>query len=234
MSVMRFRRPRTSAGGDTVTVQVALRSALRDVIGPAARAHGFQGSAPNWRKVSDRGDWAIVNVQSSRYSSAESLRCVVNLSLAPEPWLAWTVATRGPLPKQLPESYGMYRKRLLPTVTPSGVDGWWEVNHPDEAPGVVADIARQLGETGWPTLERLLDRQSMLDQVRAGDLGFVQREHHGVLVAWAHALLVSDHGPSDELDEQLAYALQHTTDSQREDDLRFDAWVRRRAESARP
>jgi hypothetical protein len=73
----------------------------------------------------------------------------------------------------------------------------------------------------------------MLDQVRAGDLGFVKREHHGVLFARARALLVSDHGPSEELDEQLAYALQHVLDSQREDALQFDAWVRRRAESAR-
>ena len=215
-----------------MTVQAALKAALRDVVGPAARAHGFKGSAPNWRRGNDLGDWAIVNVQSSRYSTRESLRCVINLSLAPEPWLAWTAEQRGPLPKTLSESYGLYRKRLLPTGTPVDVDGWWEVNEPDEAPGVAADMVRQLDEAGWPTLERLLDRDAMVDQVRAGDLGFIKREFHAELFAHAQAMLLADRGPSAELDEQLAYALDHAHGAQREGAREFDAWVRERARTA--
>ena len=216
-----------------MTVQAALKAAVRDAVGPAARDHGFQGSAPNWRKGNDLGDWAIVNVQSSRYSTGDSLRCVVNLSLAPEPWLAWRAARHGPLPKTLSESYGLYRKRLHPTGTMGNVDGWWEVNHPDDAADIAADLARQLDLAGWPTLTRLLDRSAMVDQVRGGDLGDVTREHHDVLFARALALLVSDNGPSRELDTQLACALEHVLDSQREDATEFDAWVRERAASAR-
>ena len=215
-----------------MTVQAALKAALREVVGPSARVHGFKGSAPNWRKVNERGDWAIVNVQSSRYSTGASLRCVVNLSLAPEPWLAWTAARRGPLPKTLSESYGLYRKRLLPTGTPPRVDGWWEVHHPADAPDVATDIVRRLDEAGWPILERLLDRDALVDQVRAGDLGFLRREHHDVLFARAQTLLLSDDGPSTELDEQLGYALGHVLPAQSAEAEEFDAWVRRRAASA--
>ena len=215
-----------------MTVQTALRAALRDVVGPAARAHGFKGSAPNWRTSNDLGDWAIVNVQSSKYSTRESLRCVINLSVAPEPWLAWTAAQRGPLPRSPGETYGLYRKRLLPTGTSEDVDGWWEVNDPDEAPGVATDMVRRLDEAGWPTLERLLDRDAMVDQVRAGDLGYIKREYHAELFAHAQALLLSDQGPSAELDEQLAYALDHARGAQRDDALEFDAWVRERAGAA--
>ena len=215
-----------------MSVQAALKAALRDVVGPAARGHGFKGSAPNWRQGNDLGDWAIVNVQSSKFSTSDSLRCVVNLSVAPEPWLAWRAVQHGALPKTISESSGLYRERLHPTGAPVDVDGWWEVNHPDDAAVVAADMVRQLDRAGWPTLERLLDRNAMVDQVRAGDLGYVTREHHDVLFARALALLVSDHGPSRELDEQLAHALEHVLDSQRENAVEFDVWVRERAASA--
>ena len=97
---MRLRRRTTSkppAGSGEATLRDSLRAALRDLVGPVARAHGFKGSAPNWRRSTDLGDWAIVNVQSSRYSTREYLRCVINLSVAPEPWLAWRVASKGPV-----------------------------------------------------------------------------------------------------------------------------------------
>ncbi|MDH2415261.1 DUF4304 domain-containing protein [Nocardioides sp. CER19] len=234
---MRFRRRSTSTSPvieahGAPTVQAALKAALRDVVGPAAREHGFKGSVPNWRRNTDLGDWAIVNVQTSQYSSRESLRCVVNLSLAPQPWLAWTEARQGPLPKSLGESYGLYRERLHPSGSPAGVYAWWEVNDPDDAPDVAADIQCQLEQVGWPTLERLLDRTAMVEQVRAGDLGFAKREFHGVFFARAEAVLLSDYGPSAELDEQLSYALEHVIDSQRAHAMEFDDWVRKRAASA--
>ncbi|MBK9725395.1 MAG: DUF4304 domain-containing protein [Actinomycetales bacterium] len=62
-----------------MTAQDALKAALRDVLGPAARDRGYKGSAPTWRKSSAAGDWAVVNVQSSMFSSARELRCVVTL-----------------------------------------------------------------------------------------------------------------------------------------------------------
>jgi hypothetical protein len=94
-----------------MTAQAALRAALRDIVGPAARAAGFKGSAPTWRSANSHGDWAVVNVQSSRGSTAESLRCVINLAVAPAPWLDWRRESLGSLPKSVTESLGLWRDR---------------------------------------------------------------------------------------------------------------------------
>ena len=129
-----------------MTAQDALRTALRDHLGPAARRHGYKGSTPNWRKSSRAGDWAVVNVQPSSFSSAEDLRCVVNLAFAPEPWLRWQAESLGPgMPKSVSESLGLFRERLHPERTPAGSDGWWNVAaHDESAHAVVADMNAQL------------------------------------------------------------------------------------------
>lgn len=98
-----------------MTVQEALKIALRDVLGPCARSYGFKGTDPTWRKSTASGDWAVVNVQSSSFSSAEHLKCVINLAVAPEPWLRWSRVKLGPgMPKSVTESLGLYRERLHP------------------------------------------------------------------------------------------------------------------------
>jgi hypothetical protein len=106
-----------------VTVQEALKVALREMLGPSARIHGFKGAAPTWRKSTVSDDWAVVNVQSSSFSSAEHLKCVLNLAVAPEPWLRWNRVKLGPgMPKAVTESLGLYRERLHPAGTVPGQD----------------------------------------------------------------------------------------------------------------
>jgi hypothetical protein len=69
----------------------------------------------------------VVNVPSSPFSTAEDLRCVINLSIAPSSWLDWLNASLGPLPKSVTESLGLYRDRLHPSRSPAGRDIWWEI-----------------------------------------------------------------------------------------------------------
>src|SRR6476661_8757428 len=108
-----------------------LRAAVRDVLGPAAHSHGFKGTSPTWRRSTASGDWAIVNLQTSTSSSANSVRCVLNTSVAPEPWLRWTRVQMGTaMPKAVPESMGLYKQRLCPSNTPEGEDRWWRVDSP--------------------------------------------------------------------------------------------------------
>jgi len=211
-------------------VQDALRAALREQVGPAARGNGFRGSVPTWRASNTSGDWAIVNVQSSSWSTAESMRCVINLSVAPAPWLAWMEEWLGArYPKSVGESLGLYRARLHPTGAPAGADVWWEVNDQAGADAVVADMVHQLQISGWPTLTRLLEKGAMLDQVRAGDLGMMKRASFDVFFARAEALLIAEGGPSPALDRLLADATANTMATQRENAERFEAWVRQRS-----
>jgi hypothetical protein len=216
-----------------VTAQDALKAALRDQLGPAARRHGYKGSPPNWRKSSAAGDWAVVNVQSSSFSSAEHLRCVVNLAFAPEPWLRWEAEKLGAgMPKSVSESLGLYRERLHPEGTPEGIDGWWDVTDDESARVAVTDMLTQLDQAGWPVLERMFSREAMMSRLHDGDLGMMKRSNFGVLFARAEALLLMDAGPSDALNSQLDYALSNVMPRQREHAERFDAWVRSEAAKA--
>lgn len=213
-----------------MTAQAFLRDALRDVVGPNARAHGFAGSAPTWRRSTAAGDWAVVNVQSSSFSSADRLHCVVNMAVAPEPWLRWSRQRLGEaMPKFVNESLGLYRDRLHPTGTPPGVDGWWEVTDRQSAVAAASDVVTQLEASGWPVLKRLLVPGGMLDQVRDGDLGKMKRADFGVFFARAEALLLMDQVLGEELEANLQYALEQCTPAQRENALRFDHWVREQA-----
>jgi hypothetical protein len=212
-----------------VTAQDALKAALRDIVGPAARGHGYKGSAPTWRKSSTSRDWAVVDVQSSSWSTAESVRCVVNLTFAPEPWLRWETEYLGVgMPKSVSESLGLYRERLHPEGTPEGTDGWWDVSDDESARLAVADMNTQLERAGWPILDGMFSHEAMLARLHDGDLGMMKRSNFGVFFARAEALLLMDAGPSEELESQLNYALDNAIPTQREHAERFDAWVRAR------
>lgn len=216
-----------------MTVQEALKIALRDVLGPCSRSHGFKGTAPTWRKSTPSGDWAVMNVQSSSFSSAEHLKCVINLAVAPEPWLRWSRVELGPrMPKSVTESLGHYRERLHPEGTAPDQDVWWEITDAASATSAVADMAVQLDAAGWPVLDRLLRPESMLEQVRTGSLGNCKRSSFGVFFARSEALLLMDGGPSPELYERLQFALENCMPQQRENALEFDAWVREQANHA--
>jgi hypothetical protein len=220
-------------GASDVTAQTALASALREVVGPAARANGYKGSAPNWRRSNVSGDWAVVNVQSSSYSTAGHLRCVINLAVAPEPWLRWEREKLGArMPKHVVESLGLYRQRLHPTGTPEGADGWWDVEDTDSARAAAVDMVSQLERDGWPILDRMLAPGGMLERIRSGDLGFMTRENFGIIFERAEALLLMGEGPSDALASLLERALDGVRPDQRAHAERFNEWVLTQAQTA--
>ncbi|MBO9703966.1 MAG: DUF4304 domain-containing protein [Arthrobacter sp.] len=217
-----------------MTAQQALKAALRDVLGPRARAQGFRGSAPTWRKSTPEGDWAVVNVQSSISSTAEHLKCIINVAVAPEPWLRWESALLGSATSRtVSEASGLYRDRISPAGGPPDHETWWEVTDDASALSAVADMVSQLEVSGWPILDRLLRPGGMLSQIRLGSLGHVKGDGIAVSLARAEALLLMDRGPSAELGERLQFALDNCAPMKRESTTRFVAWVREQAQSAR-
>lgn len=213
-----------------MTAQEALKAALRDVLAPLMRNHGYKGSAPTWRKFSEKKDCAVVNVQSSSFSSSEHVQCVVNLSFAPEPWLRWMSEHLGAgMPKAVNESLGLYRERLHPDGTAQGTDGWWGVSDDTSARSAVEDMTKQLDRAGWPVLEGLFSRETLMSRLDAGDLGMMRRSNSEVFFARAEALMLMAAGPSDALESRLAIALKNVTPAQREHAERFDTWVRGQA-----
>jgi hypothetical protein len=165
-------------------------------------SRGIQGIGSNVRSATSRGDWALVNVQSSSWNTAQCVRCVINLAVAPAPWLDWMRESLGSLPKSVRESLGLYRDRLHSADTPAGVDGWWQISSQSAARTAAADMVVQLAEHGWPTLTRLLGRQALIGSIRSGNLGHTKGEHE-VFFARAEAVLIAEDGSSARLDELL-------------------------------
>jgi hypothetical protein len=208
-----------------MTAQAALRAALRDIVGPAARAAGFSGSGSAWRSANSQGDWAVVNVQSSRWSTAESVRCVINLAVAPAPWLDWLRESPGSLPKTVTASLGLWHGRLHP----AGTGRWWQISSDSDARAAAADMIVQLADHGWPALTRLLNRQALLDSIHSGDLGHMKAQHFEVFFAQAEAVLIAEDGPSARLDELLDRATTNANPAQQANAAKFAAWARARA-----
>ena len=220
-----------------MTAQEALRTALRDVVGPVLRRAGYKGSAPTWRRRNDLGDWAVVNVQSSPWSTRDGVRCIVNVAVAPEPHLAWHDHRMHRLPSphdyrttKVVESDGLFRHRLEPSGKPEGAgEQWWEVLDDETARAAADDMVLQLERTGLPKLAQLLDRQGMLAAVREHDLGDVRGDGWTRYFLEAEAILLADQGPSAALDAALAAATTHWSDPWTDRERLLHDWVSGRA-----
>lgn len=188
-----------------MTAQLALREILRDVVGPVAREHGYKGSGKTWRRTNQHGDCAVVNVTSSSWNSREEVRCWLDIALVPSPWLDFHEYTSGSRPKVPAEYDGLYRHRLYASEDSVFRGGPWQIDGPAAALTAADDMLSQLTLDGWPLLERLLDRDAMLAQVRIGDLGYLERRHgYDFFFARAESVLLTEYGPGPDLDAALA------------------------------
>lgn len=188
-------------GAGAVTAQQALKAALGEVVVPMLRSRGYKGSSPTWTHTNALGDVAVINVQSSSSSTSEELRCVINLAVAPEPWLALKATQMDkPVPKAVKEYHGLFRDRLEPSARdPRGSESWWRVSDARTARVAVEDMAERLKADGLDRLDGLLDRATFLDAVRGGDLGMMKAASLPVFFDWARAALLADEGSSEEL-----------------------------------
>ena len=213
-----------------MTAQEALKVALKEQLAPALRSQGYKGSAPTWRLTNNLGDVAVVNVQSSSFSSSSELRCIINLAVAPKPWLDWSQAKSGKSIKSVKESDGLWRDRLHPTDVRvmRGGEPWWGISDAPSARLAAADMVEQLQVSGLPTLQRLLNRQAFLQTLRDGDLGFAKSSSLPTFFDWAMAVLLADEPPSDELVERLASLGSSTEPRHAEQGQRLENWVRER------
>lgn len=205
-----------------------LRDALKNIVGPFLRSEGFRGSAPVWRLKTDQGDFAIVDVQRSKWSTLDQVECTINLAVVPGPWWDWqrhwrkgiSVVEGSDRPS---EGHGLYRSRLHPTGAAGGADTWWRIRNASDASSAADDMVDQLGANGLPALRLMLDRDSMVAALRQRDIG--PMSDRGL------AVMLSDLGPTEELEQLLRKidALANTPHGGWTVEL--TAWVRHRAEA---
>ena len=222
--------PALPSGNDgcRVTAQEALKAVLKEQVAPVLRSHGYKGSAPTWRRTSERGDVAVVNVQSSSFSSAAEVLCVINTAVAPRPWLDWSEVKFGRPVKSVKESDGLWRDRVHATdsrVTRGG-EPWWGVTDTRSARMTADDMVEQLEATALPTLERLLRREEFVRTVREGDLGFAKSSSLPTFFDWALLTLLADEPPSEEFKALLAKVATSPEERTADAARRLTAWAR--------
>ena len=145
-----------------------------------------------------------MNVQSSKFSSANEVSCVINLALIPEPWWALQQVQMPNIKFVTPKaSDGLWWDRLNPTAAPGEGEAWWHVTTAASGTKVAAEMIHQLETDGVPTLKRLLDRDALISTIRQGDLGFFKGENFRDRCDTALAVMLSDEGLSNELDGLL-------------------------------
>jgi hypothetical protein len=219
-----------------VSVTDALKSMLRDVVGPHLRSEGFKGSGTTWTLTAPNDDRSVVNVQSSQFSSKSEVRCIVNVAVVPEPWWAWQAFHHGnAMPKSPKEYHGLWRQRLQPSTgeQPRGSEVWWSIRDEVTARAAAEDIVSQLRTNAVPLLRRLLDRDAMLAAVRAGDLGFITAESSPAYFDRGLAVLLADEGQSAELDALLTRFASEQDENLKAFNESFVPWLAARAASQR-
>jgi hypothetical protein len=174
----------------------------------------------------------VVNVQSSSFSTAAQVRCVINLAVVPAAWLQRLHASLGSPPKSVTESLGLYRERLHPSGSAAGRDIWWQVHDDADAQEAAHDMVVQLETRGLPTLLNLLDRENMPAAIRARDLGDFRGPDLEVFFKRAEAVLIAGRGLTPELEELLDYVITNSIPRQKQNAQMLADWVRTQASLA--
>lgn len=182
------------------------REQLRLTLGPALRSEGFAGSGSNWRMRNEHGDWAGINIQKSAWGSADSVSAYVNLSITPLPvhvfnaWFEGRAAAKQPLADS-----GLWTARLeRPDDGSDASPGWWDFGDGSAGEKLIRAMIESIQSRGVPTLRSLLVRPTLLDYLKDDASEEVEGGYLGI---WSRpamrALILSDSGPSSELDREL-------------------------------
>jgi len=178
----------------------------------------------------------VVNVQSSSFSSAAEVLCIINLAVAPRPWLEWSEVKFGRPVKSVKASDGLWRDRVHATDrrVMRGGEPWWGVTDATSARLTADDMVEQLQTAGLPMLERLLHREEFVRTVREGDLGFAKSSSLPTFFDWALLALLADESPSEEFDALMAKVESPAEARHADQARRLTTWARdrQRARSA--
>ncbi|HJW50285.1 MAG TPA: DUF4304 domain-containing protein [Candidatus Limnocylindria bacterium] len=140
---------------------------LRDVIAPALRGLGFQGSAQSFVLRSDT-HWALVGFQKSRDRYADSVKFTVNVTVvAREIWKVWREASPhlparphanvsyGPGSRQLdPDVRAAYSWERIGVLMPVRNDYWWEIRADTDTTHVAEEVIAAIRDYAIPEIRR--------------------------------------------------------------------------------
>jgi hypothetical protein len=182
---------------------------LAQYVHPSLRAAGFRKSHHSYRLNTALGDHALVRfVGSPLPDTLGSFWVQVSVILEPDWDLHFFQAhQRRSFPKRPAELDATFYWAALPGAAPHPR---WSYNTLAERDQLGEELRGQLGVELIPAVRRLLDRQLACEETRedAQIPGHLQSER-------TYCALLTDAGPSTELDEALVAAQERNTDADR-------------------
>lgn len=140
------------------TTRDAFALLMREHLGPALRAEGFNGSGGVYR-LPDPRHWAQVGVQRSVHGDRRETRFTINLSVVSKP--AWDAA-RADRP-YLPDRPAPNTRYGLPVwhsriglLLPAAIDAWWTLRPESDLPTLAAEVLAALRDHGLPAIRARL------------------------------------------------------------------------------
>ena len=149
------------------TAQLILRDLLRQHVAPVLRGRGFGGSGQDFHRRID-GNWAAINVQRYRYSTADDVRFTINLGTA-------STAVRdedGFPPDEPAREINCHWRARIGDLLPKPADTWWSVRSDAPASRIAAlgnTIAGHLADRAVPKLEVMASDEAILATVLDGE-----------------------------------------------------------------
>ncbi len=127
---------------------------VRDRVGPLLRAEGFGGAGQSWRLEHPSGNAALIQVQRSRWNTADSVQFTINLAVASKVVWDWQLARepgRGPAarPSALYANDCPLWRRIGDEL---GGDGWWTITTGMRLEPVAASVVEALRGRAIPLL----------------------------------------------------------------------------------
>jgi hypothetical protein len=159
------RRPKLE-GWSQLTAQTQFRDLLKIHVAPSLRRHGLTGSGQDFSRLMGH-DWAVLNVQRDRYSTADEVRFTINLGVACPYVLAEDDIASDNAP---PEVLCQFRLRIGQVLV-SRRDTWWSVRagmSAVELEVLGSTLSRHLVDVAIPALERMADHEAILASTRGG------------------------------------------------------------------
>ena len=137
--------------------QQVLDEVIREALLPPLKADGFRKDGHTFRCAKERCI-QVLNVQTSRYASAQELKFTLNLGLHfPEvqevlaPLWRWRVGRAGP------REYECHVHARIGALMPSAQDHWWDLRAADGREQVVKEVSTTFMDHGRPWLASFSD-----------------------------------------------------------------------------
>lgn len=208
-----------------MTGRTSFRAMISLHVGPFLQDRGYAGTPSRWHRTNEYGD--IAGVEFHRNES----EFFPEVGMMPRALWEYSRNDGTVKPDEEPSilGAGLQRSRVrrsttgLPPTRAMFGQSWPLHDDPDAIRATAEKLCRQLDTVYLPTVEPLLDRDRLLDYLR-------QRASQGALKP-VLAFVLSDHGPSPELDAVLAdlpVSCEPTDVALRTDQV---AWVRNRLQA---